>query len=107
MRTTSRCPKCNGTKLYVCESAQPAHDSSNIIHPMYVTTVPIDQESLGVSEEDGSSYRTPAGRFETWTCAACGYTEWYAKDPGNVLAKLAARGSGVRVVEGTPKAPYR
>lgn len=106
MRTHSRCPKCNGTKLYVVENHQPESDSSNGIAIFRVATPAIDHEEVGA--RDGSSYRTHVGTYETWICAGCGYTEWYAKDPEHLLEKLSKmRNSGVRVVSSEPKAPYR
>jgi predicted nucleic-acid-binding Zn-ribbon protein len=106
MRTQSRCPKCSGTKLYVCENQQPESDSSNGISAFRVIAVPISQDDTGA--KDGSSYRTHVGSYETWICAACGYTEWYAKDDEHLLEKLSKiRNSGVRFVDGSAKAPYR
>jgi predicted nucleic-acid-binding Zn-ribbon protein len=106
MRTHSRCPKCNGTKLYVVENRQPESDSSNGIAVLRVATPSIDHDEVGA--KNGSRYRTEVGSFETWICAGCGYTEWYAKDPEHLLEKLAKRrDSGVRVVDGAPETPYR
>lgn len=106
MRTHSRCPKCNGTKLYVCTNHQPDDDGLNYVHAMTITAVTIPQSQTGSSY--GTSFRTHAGTYETWICAACGYTEWYAQDREHMLQKLATiPESGVRIVDGDPKAPYR
>ena len=45
-----------------------------------------------------------AGRFETFTCGRCGYTEWYAR-----IAKDPAESKYVRLIDNEPKSegPYR
>jgi len=106
MRTHSRCPKCNGTKLYVCENQQPDDDSVNCINRFVIVAVPFSQEDTG--SKHGSEYRTHVGTYETWICAGCGFTEWYAQDPEHLLEKVSKmRGSGVRVVDSAASAPYR
>ena len=106
MRTHSRCPKCNGTRIYVCHVQQPDGESSNVIYPFYVATSPIPKEEIGA--EKGSAYRTHAGHYETWICAACGYTEWYARDPEHLLEKLAKHfHSGVKVIDSASQTPFR
>ena len=107
MRTTHRCPKCRGAKLYVCENRQPAHDSGNGLHSLTITSVPITRKALGLPHKWHDGPRTDVGAFQTWICAQCGYTEWYAQDPERILEKLAAvPDSGVSVVvdpeEGAP-----
>jgi predicted nucleic-acid-binding Zn-ribbon protein len=97
MRTSARCPKCDGTKLYVCDNRQPDGEFSNVIHPFVITTVPLGKDAVGA--KSGTRHRTHVGTYETWICAGCGYTEWYAKDPEQLLEKLARMpASGVRVV---------
>jgi len=105
MRNDCVCPKCDGRKIYVCENTQPDNDSSNVIHPLFVITVPIAKDDLGV--EEGSRYRSHIGRYETWICAGCGYTEWYAKDYKALLEKLAQTNDGVRVATPGAASPYR
>ena len=106
MRSSHVCPKCDGRRLYVCENRQPDHDSSNIIKTLRVCTVPIDQETTGA--EEGSSYRSEIGSFETWICAGCGFTEWYAQDPRHIIQRLATRGgSDVRVIDAAAPKLYR
>lgn len=105
MRTHSRCPKCNGTKLYVCENHQPDDDSQNHRHPLAVMTVLVSKQVTGASR--GTDWRTEAGTFETWICAACGFTEWYAKDPERLLQLLASLKEDVRIVDSSTTTPYR
>jgi len=97
MRNHSRCTKCNGTKLFVCESRQP--DGDYAIFPLVLTTVPIAKQETGAAR--GTGHRSEIGSYETWICAACGYTEWYARDPEQLMGRLAVTpGSGVRLVGG-------
>ena len=107
MKAHSRCPKCNGTKLFVCDNIQPDHDSSNTVHALVITTPEISNEDVGAKL--GTRYRTHDGSYETWICAGCGYTEWYAKDPEHLRERLAnTPRSGVRVVDKTAATPpYR
>jgi hypothetical protein len=97
MKTTSKCPKCAGTKLFVCDNHQPDHESANTIYPFVITAVPIRQELTRAST--ANNCRTLVGGYETWICGGCGYTEWYAKDPECLLETLSKmRNSGVRAV---------
>jgi predicted nucleic-acid-binding Zn-ribbon protein len=107
MKTTARCPKCSGTKLFVCANVQPAWDFVNGVHPFHITTIELSTDETGASE--GSRFRSHVGRYETWICAACGFTEWYAQDAQGLLDRLAKiPGTGVRVVGGdAPRPPYR
>jgi len=97
MRTTHRCPKCQGQKLYVCENRQPHTPpaSSKSYITFRITTALHDTH-------------IPVGTYETWSCAACGYTEWYAQDKEGVLERLSrVADSGVRVVEAGAGSPFR
>jgi hypothetical protein len=65
------------------------------------------REAKPISTE-ASAYRTNVGTYETWTCAGCGYTEWYAQDEQGLLERLShVAQSGVRVVESGAGPPYR
>jgi predicted nucleic-acid-binding Zn-ribbon protein len=106
VRTRPQCPKCGGTKLYVCENRQPDAETT-AVHPLVVATVTLPEYDL-VGAEFGEMIRTPIGAYETWICAACGFTEWYAKDPERLMEKLSKRiGSGIRIVNMEPSEPYR
>jgi predicted nucleic-acid-binding Zn-ribbon protein len=101
MRTTHRCPKCEGTKLYVCENRQPNHRYSNSVVNFHIT-------SVRLIDEGGSESRHDVGAYETWSCAACGYTEWYAQDKDGVLERLSkVADSGVRVIDSGASSPFR
>src|SRR5262245_13579014 len=100
MKNECVCPQCKGKKIYVCDNAQPGEESSNVIRRFHVVTVPISQQQTGAAE--GSRYRSHVGNYETWICAGCGFTEWYAKDPERLLEKLSQMpDSGVRVLSGS------
>ncbi len=106
MRTTHRCPKCQGQKLYVCENHQPNPRYSSSVVKFHITAVELAAD--GTAGGEASAYRTNVGTYETWTCAACGYTEWYAQDEQGVLERLShVAQSGVRVVEPGAGPPYR
>ena len=62
MRTTATCPKCSGKKLIVVHERGFLRDTKVI------------------------------GRFESWICAACGYTEFYALSPQRLLDAFEDRG---------------
>jgi hypothetical protein len=53
--------------------------------------------------------RVEAGYFEAWICATCGFTEWYARQANEDLARMAQQpGSGVVFLDGeAPASPYR
>jgi predicted nucleic-acid-binding Zn-ribbon protein len=71
MRTTATCPKCSGKKLIVVHERGFLRDTKVI------------------------------GRFESWICAACGYTEFYAKDLADVDALASQWPEDVRIVDST------
>jgi predicted nucleic-acid-binding Zn-ribbon protein len=99
MRTTATCPKCSGKKIVVADIRHITGESHNAIGPRVVSfTV---QSFLGV----GKSF----GRFETWICAACGFTETYAVGLGDVDLLASQRPEEVRIVEsgGSSSGPFR
>ncbi|MBX3189664.1 MAG: hypothetical protein KF819_21750 [Labilithrix sp.] len=70
MKRTHVCPKCQSRKFLVQGEFQvPDQDSSNGVDPFPAFT-------FSVSTFD----RSMIGAFETWTCAGCGFTEFYARD---------------------------
>lgn len=90
-----------GPQIYVIDDVrQPNHEHRNGTHPLHVTSLPCHARAVGIDEDN--QYRADVGGFEAWICAACGYTEWYAKDFARALELyVAQRGEGVRVVDGT------
>jgi predicted nucleic-acid-binding Zn-ribbon protein len=88
MRTSNTCPKCSGRKLVV---AGPRYSNE---HGWFL--IPVIPE--------GSR-----GYYESWTCAACGYTEFYAMALSDVDEIAAQYPDVVRIVEsGEPsRGPYR
>lgn len=57
------------------------------------------QRSLGTVLGMAISQSESAGEVEAGVCRRCGYTEFYTKDPGNIIA------DGVYVRELSPGAP--
>jgi predicted nucleic-acid-binding Zn-ribbon protein len=71
MKTTHTCPKCRSRKFLVTpEFKIPDPSASN-------TTFPVPPFTARIAGFIGD--RASAGTFEVWTCAQCGFTEWYAK----------------------------
>jgi predicted nucleic-acid-binding Zn-ribbon protein len=98
MRTTATCPKCSGKKIVVTELRSVA------LAERWSAARPIPAVAYDVKASAES-----VGGFESWICAACGYTEFYAKDLGDVDALAARRPEDVRIVDSTvpSKAPFR
>lgn len=81
----------------MCANRQPSEEYSNIVLPFHVATVEIPKKQTGAAA--GSRHLSAVGTYETWICAGCGFTEWYAQDAAELLDRLARiPGSGVRVV---------
>lgn len=105
MKNSGGCPKCACRKLYVVdEVSQPHSESSNSILPQYLVAAPMGRDLTGVA--DGTRYRSHACKLEAWVCSACGFVEWYGKDPSE-LESLARHGDGVRVVQARSEGAYR
>ena len=65
MRKSLQCPKCEGRKLWRIEEVG-EHGHANAAVPFAVSMQKSFWTGKGV------------GRYETFICAGCGYTEWYA-----------------------------
>lgn len=106
MKTSGACPKCSCAKLYVVEEVtQPDNESSNSTVPFFMQAARLSQRDTGVTE--GTSYRSQVGKFETWICSGCGFTEWYAKDLNEIGLLARHWGGGIRVVTSPPRPAYR
>jgi predicted nucleic-acid-binding Zn-ribbon protein len=103
MRTTATCPKCSGKKIVVTDLCE-VRDNKGVPIPVLVGT--IRMSIMGKTIDAG---KAGIGSFESWICAACGYTEFYAKDLGDVDALAAARPDAVRIVDSTlpARGPFR
>ncbi len=98
MKATQRCPKCGGKKLWLIDPFRVPSDTAG------------GQEMFVVPHQSTGGWvslrANPVGSFELFLCAACGYSELYAKS----FAELEARPDGsVRLLDMTdPKAgPFR
>ena len=69
MRKSLVCPKCEGRKIWHVEAARTPAMTAGYKSP----------SDIGVAVR-GSTWRgfRAVGGYETFTCAGCGYTEWYA-----------------------------
>jgi predicted nucleic-acid-binding Zn-ribbon protein len=95
MRTTHTCPKCQSKRIWRIEKV--THD--NTYSGGGYLRVVYDRE-IGPLRDDfmGAGRRRVAaeGFFDLYTCARCGYSEWYARD----IEKLAANpAAGVHLIE--------
>lgn len=101
MPTTAACPKCSGKKLIVAELRDVQVPSEG---PVRAYTIPAIGFNAGLFSEAKT-----LGSFESWICAACGYTEFYAKDLGDVDELAAQHPADVRIVDSTDqtKGPFR
>jgi predicted nucleic-acid-binding Zn-ribbon protein len=98
MRSTQTCPKCAGKKFAVnSEFRFPDHQSSNGTDALPAITL-----------ANGSTRRT-LGRFETWICVGCGYTEFYAYGAEDLEALARVHPEHLRIVDAEPRGqgPYR
>jgi predicted nucleic-acid-binding Zn-ribbon protein len=71
MKKHQTCPKCESRKFLITpEFIIPDPSASN-------TTIPVPAFTAKLGGWLGD--RVSTGTFEAWTCAQCGFTEWYAK----------------------------
>ncbi|WP_438040503.1 hypothetical protein [Sorangium sp. So ce128] len=107
MKISRQCPKCQSRKLWVVEKAESAGDGGG----SNTMSVASGYVLKGPTDDWGSPLETiHAGFFETWICALCGFTEWYARDANEALARLASHPwrPKVRYVDGEATGtPYR
>jgi predicted nucleic-acid-binding Zn-ribbon protein len=103
MRATATCPKCSGKKMMVVTTKQITGQYANKLSPIPV----VGYEVARLLTTEPRTF----GRFEAWICIACGFTEHYAEDLGDVdvAALAAAHPDVVRLVDGSnpEKAPFR
>ncbi|WP_437905595.1 hypothetical protein WME95_46185 [Sorangium sp. So ce327] len=107
MKTSRQCPKCQSRKLWVVERVEQPDCEYAKTNPLHVTSKYV---LTGTTEVVGAATAlVKAGTFETWICALCGFTEWYARDANEALAKLASQpGSRVHYLDGgAVGTPYR
>jgi predicted nucleic-acid-binding Zn-ribbon protein len=94
MRATQTCPKCAGKKFAVTSEFQ----VPNITYAGGRNTLP------AIAVEGGGF-----GRFTTWICIRCGYTEFYAYGCEDIEAIAKQHPDRLRIVDaGSPEqGPYR
>lgn len=97
MKQSQCCPKCRSRRFLITDPFEvPDQDSSNSVEPFPPFT-----------HARGAWARASFGQFETWTCAGCGFTEWYAKNFESL--DVSQSGGRVRYLDaGAPQGPgYR
>jgi hypothetical protein len=108
MRNTHTCPKCSSRKLFVIGCVQQPHhgfESGSNTLVVHSRNIPTGRKTLGIPTTE----RVAAGYFEAWVCSICGFTEWYARQANEDLARMAQHPeSGVLFIDGdAPASPYR
>jgi hypothetical protein len=93
MKATQTCPKCSGKSIAVVDRLGIPEE---IIPAMTLT------------EGGWVKQRVPHGKFETWICLSCGYTELYASGLEGVQELAAKYPDQVRVLGDAPRGgPFR
>lgn len=110
MKQTNACPKCASTKLFVVGEVQQklrGDSGSNEVVPIRAAVAEVSVRSPGIFGDSYERRIREAGGYETWICAGCGFTEWYATNLKQLDA-LANASSAVRVIERAEDGgPYR
>lgn len=106
MRQSQRCPKCQGRQFYeIGACTVPAHDSINGTEPLSVAAAYLPNGQRGFLGGEGSTRFV--GQLLAWTCAACGYTEFYVGQV-EVLAYMARhQAATVRFVDASGGPAFR
>lgn len=110
MRNSRSCSKCSCRNLFVITKVrQPDSDSPGMSLVMPVTSGHVPTGRTRGFSDELEMERLDAGFFEAWVCSACGFTEWYARESNEVLARLAQHAdTGVVYLDGgDPTGPYR
>ena len=100
MRSTQQCPKCSGQKFAVTEEFKTPHCDSPFrlqsFHPIAVMT------------RNGNDWEG-LGKFSAWICLGCGYTEFYARNLGNVVDLAQKYPDQLRIIDAEPpqRGPFR
>ena len=102
MKRTLQCPKCASRRLWQVDSVLQVDASGEVGDRTIVTPLGLTAARIG---EGGSQLRVSTiGPLGALTCHDCGYTEFYAREFGAVLAHLAKDPSnGIRFLDNTGK----
>jgi predicted nucleic-acid-binding Zn-ribbon protein len=102
MKRTLQCPKCSSRRLWQIDSVLQV-DASGEMGDRTITT-PLGLTAARIGEGGSSLRMSTIGPLAACTCHDCGYTEFYAREFGAVLAHLAADPrNGVRYIDSTPR----
>lgn len=93
MKKTLQCPKCDSRKLWRIETMQE--------RGQYDRPAPL---GVTMAERRWGKAQESVGKFETFICAGCGYTEWYAHD---AAALKADPKNGVHFIDDEPEGGLR
>jgi hypothetical protein len=100
MKSSQRCPKCQHDRiLYIaCVADRYGEASAPRTGPMRIAHY---QKSAGDLFGIPLSRSESAGELEAGVCRNCGYTEFYTKNPGDIIV------DGTYVYEVAPRDAYR
>jgi predicted nucleic-acid-binding Zn-ribbon protein len=91
MKNTQTCPKCASKKLWLISPLRTIHEYAPGTHPL---NLDYDQK---VGNNFLTRHKAPAGKFDAWVCAECGFSELWATD----IDKLVhAPERGIRLIQG-------
>jgi predicted nucleic-acid-binding Zn-ribbon protein len=103
MKATQACPKCRHRKLIVVDEVRQPVGKTPELQPLYPAAAVTGRGVFGTEVGAG-------GRFETWICASCGFTEWYTTGREDLALLAKVPSSGVRILDGEVEGeggPYR
>lgn len=106
MKNSRQCPKCQSRKLWAVQKVEQKDCQYAHTNPLHVTSQYILTGNTG--SVGPATALVNAGFFETWICAICGFTEWYARDANQALAQLMSEpGARVHYIDAAAGTPYR
>ena len=102
MKTSVRCPKCEGRKIWVIERyAIPERTSVNAEFPMCIVRgrgVPEPKWPRPRSFWDPPYYPEPHGIVDLYLCGVCGYVEFWGREFPDLIEDPD---NGVRLLDAT------
>lgn len=101
MKSSLRCPKCDGKRIWVLERWRIAGESAEGRELSVVTHQPEAKSSFFASIK-----LSPRGHFDLFACDGCGYSELWA---GGLDDLVPDPERGIRLVDGSDpsRAPFR
>jgi hypothetical protein len=101
MRTSHICPKCRGSRILVLPRIDQVVDEYGQVQAWRIARVPEHMDGYPLPGGEPVT----AGLVQAYICKACGYTEFYTRDP----EAIPVDGKAVRELSGGQGggSPYR